>query len=150
MIKYQTPTRPNNITRYPAIGLIALLLSATSAFASDIKTDTTLAGKNIYMYGKLSSGEDVVATTIGDVLLSGEQALNAEDINTARQQFTLALSITPNHKPAQSGMNRASTLEKVTAKLNSGRKNEHKEFYPDSLVCKSCVGIRKRTQLYIM
>jgi hypothetical protein len=74
MIKYQVPTRSSSITCYPAIGLIALLLSATSAFASDIKTDSILAGKNIYMYGKLSSGEDVVATTVGDVQLTGEQA----------------------------------------------------------------------------
>lgn len=63
-----------NVVKHNVISLIALALSVTSTFANDIKKDSILAGKNIYIHGKLSSGEDVIATTVGDVQLTGEQA----------------------------------------------------------------------------
>jgi len=54
--------------------LVILLLSISSATASDATDKEIIAGKNIYMHGKLSSGEDIITTTVGDVQLSGEQA----------------------------------------------------------------------------
>jgi ABC-type branched-subunit amino acid transport system substrate-binding protein len=82
MIKDQKPTRStrlawNTASNTPwrsALGLMVLLLSVNNTFATDIKKGSILAGKNIYMHGKLSSGEDVIATTIGDVQLTGDQA----------------------------------------------------------------------------
>ncbi len=78
MIKDQMTTDSSSIARntfmLSIISLIVLLLPVSSTFANDIKIDSILAGKKIYLHGKLSSGEDVIATTIGDVQLSGEQA----------------------------------------------------------------------------
>ena len=74
MINNQVPTHSTRITRYSAISLFVLLLPASSTFANDVQEESILAGKNIYMHGKLSSGEDVFATTVGDVQLTGEQA----------------------------------------------------------------------------
>ncbi len=82
MIKDQMPARSANIARnavrkatcYSAISLITILLSSTSTFASYINQDAILAGKNIYLHGKLSSGENVIATIVDDVLLTGKQA----------------------------------------------------------------------------
>ena len=74
MINYQMPTHSTRLTRYSAISLFILLLPASSTFANDIKKESILAGKNIYMHGKLSSGKDIIATTVGDVQLTGEQA----------------------------------------------------------------------------
>lgn len=61
-------------TWYSAISLLVLLLPVTSTLATDLKQDPILAGKNLYMHGKLASGENVLATTVGDVPLTGEQA----------------------------------------------------------------------------
>ena len=78
MIKDQMATRSTSIarkaSRYSAISLIFLLLPVNNTFSSDINKESILAGKNIYMHGKLSSGEDIIATTVGDVQLTGEQA----------------------------------------------------------------------------
>ena len=78
MIKDQMTKDSTRIARNTSwlsiISLIVLLLTVSSTFANDIKKESILAGKNIYLHGKLSSGEDVIATTIGDVQLTGEQA----------------------------------------------------------------------------
>ena len=78
MIKDQMTTDSTSIdwksSWLSIISLIVLLLPVSSTFANDIKKESILAGKNIYLHGKLSSGEDVIATTVGDVQLTGEQA----------------------------------------------------------------------------
>lgn len=74
MIKNKIATPTSHIVRCCSNSLVVLLLSITSTSASDIAIDPILAGKNIYMHGKLSSGKEVLATTVGDVQLSGEQA----------------------------------------------------------------------------
>ena len=78
MIKDQMATDSTSIARNTSrlsiISLIILLLPVSSTFANDIKKESILAGKTIYLHGKLSSGEDIIATTVGDVQLSGEQA----------------------------------------------------------------------------
>ena len=61
-------------TWHSAVSLLIFLLSISSAFATDINKESILAGKNIYMHGRLTSGKVVVATTAGDVKLTGEQA----------------------------------------------------------------------------
>jgi hypothetical protein len=80
--KYQMPTNTTSIswnisrktTQRFVTSLLVLLLIASSAFANDINKESILKGKNIYMHGRLTSGKDVVATTAGDVKLTGEQA----------------------------------------------------------------------------
>jgi ABC-type branched-subunit amino acid transport system substrate-binding protein len=78
MIKDQMTTDSTRIVRntywLSIISLIVLLLPVSGTFANDIKKESILAGKNIYMHGKLSSGEDIIATTVGDVQITGEQA----------------------------------------------------------------------------
>ncbi len=74
MNKHQMPTLSPGFVLYSTISLVVLLLPVSNAFANDIKTDSILAGKNIYLHGKLSSGEEIIATTFGDVQLTGEQA----------------------------------------------------------------------------
>jgi hypothetical protein len=74
MRKERGSTHSASIIQYLAISLLALLLTVSNTLASDINKESILAGKNIYLHGKLSSGKNVIATTIGDVRLTGEQA----------------------------------------------------------------------------
>jgi len=74
MNKVRKTSRTTGIARFFVISLLTLLLPVNIALAIDINKESILAGKNIYLYGKLSSGENVVATTIGDVELAGELA----------------------------------------------------------------------------
>lgn len=74
MSKTQVTLRSTGIAQFFAVSLLTLLLPVSNTFANDINKRSILAGKNIYLHGKLSSGENVTATTIGDVELAGEQA----------------------------------------------------------------------------
>lgn len=74
MIKHHILSGLTKISRNTTISLVFLSLSIGSTFADDPEQASILAGKNIYMHGKLSSGDDVIATTVGDVRLSGEQS----------------------------------------------------------------------------
>ena len=64
----------SSITSSTVIALIVLAFQSTAAFSNEKIENALLAGKNIYLHGKLSSGKDVIATTVGDVLLNGEKA----------------------------------------------------------------------------
>ncbi len=67
-------------------------------------------------------------------IISGEQALDKEDFATALEQFNLALSIEPDNKQANSGLERIRVQEQVTVKLNAGNKSENKGNLEDALV----------------
>jgi len=54
--------------------LTTLLIPVANVYASKVVDESILAGKEIYRHGKLLSGDNLVATTIGDVKLNGEQA----------------------------------------------------------------------------
>ena len=66
-------------------------------------------------------------------ILFGYQALEMEDVETARQQFIQALSIEPENKRAKKGMNRVLILEQVTVKLGVGSKHEKQGQLADAL-----------------
>lgn len=55
-----------------SFALLTLLFNSSS-ISADTHNDV-LAGKNIYLYGKLPSGKDLVATTVADVVLRGKKA----------------------------------------------------------------------------
>ena len=78
MINKEMPAQPALISEkkieLSTGSLFILLLLANSTFASGINEDAIKAGKKIYIEGKLASGEDVIATTVSDVQLTGEQA----------------------------------------------------------------------------
>jgi cytochrome c553 len=55
-----------------SFALLTLVFNSSSVSAET--HNDVLAGKNIYLYGKLPSGKDLVATTVADVELKGKKA----------------------------------------------------------------------------
>ncbi len=69
------------------------------------------------LYREASDGLDGLIARVDTVferaLAAGQAALEAEDVTTARQQFELALDITPDNTDAERGLARAQTLLEV-------------------------------------